>query len=91
MAGIRWKRLKTAADVRTRLLEALPLGSDSSAIRSFAAAQHVECSEAVGGVIRCSAPARGRWPLISAKWLIEFHLEGDRLAGIAVREGLTGA
>ncbi|MFC0600975.1 hypothetical protein [Streptomyces palmae] len=90
MARVEWKRLRAAEEVRARLLAELPPGSDASAIRSFATAQRLECSDPVGGVIRCSAPARGRWPLVSAKWLIECRLEDGRLVDIAVREGLTG-
>jgi hypothetical protein len=90
MTRIHWKRLQSEGAVRDVLLRDLPVTSPVTSIQFFATEQGLECSEPVDDKIICSAPAPGRRPWVSAKWLIEFHLTDDRLANVTVRRGFTG-
>ena len=87
---MRWKKYKDEGEVREVIAERLPPGSTPEDVQSFAAAEGLECSGLVDGVIRCSAPAPRLSLLVSAQWLIELQFDGDRLSEVRVERGLTG-
>lgn len=86
----RWKRLRSPAEVRSAVLAQVELGASVARVLAFAAESGWEHSDLVGEVVHSSTPARGRWPFVSAKWLVEFRFEDDRLVDVTVRKGLTG-
>jgi hypothetical protein len=89
--SIRWKSFASADDVRRLLERRLPRGSSPDDVQRFAAAERLECSVLIDGVIYCSAPAPGGgWFLFTAKWLMEFHFTGGRLDSLTVKKGRTG-
>ncbi len=59
-------------------------------VQRLARKQGMEVSNLVDNVVYGSAPAASEHPIISAKWLVQFHFDGDRLREIRVRRGLTG-
>ena len=85
-----WKRLRSPEEVRSAVLAQVEPGASVAQVLGFAVSSGWEHSELVDEVIYCSTPARGRWPFVSAKWLVEFRFEGDRLVDVTVRKGLTG-
>lgn len=87
---IQWRKLDTEAEVAQALRAALPPGSSIEEIKAFCADQGLESSDVFDGMIKASAPARGRRPFVSAKWLITFLVSGNSLADIEVELGLTG-
>ena len=89
-SAIRWRKLDSEAAVTQALLTALPPGSSVDAIKEFCADQRLEFSDVFDGMIKASAPARGRRPFVSAKWLITFEVADDSLTGVDVELGLTG-
>lgn len=65
-------------------------GVAPEAVRDFAREQGMEVSELVDNVVYASAPAASSHPVILAKWLVQFHFDGDRLRDIRVERGLIG-
>jgi hypothetical protein len=60
-------------------------------VREMAQARGLEVSDLAGDVVYASASAKGHFPLVQAKWLLEFRFEsGERLVDVRVRRGLTG-
>lgn len=86
----RWKRMKSPDEVRQAVLDQVGPDPTVAEVLAFADEQAWQHSDLVDGVVYCSTPARGRWPWISAKWLIEFRFDGGRLSQLTVRRGLTG-
>lgn len=88
--AIDWESLDSSDKVRHMLEQNLDARASTEQIRFFANEHGLECSQPVQGVIYCSAPAVGKLPLVRKKWLIRFHLKGNRLAKVDVEEGLIG-
>jgi hypothetical protein len=59
-------------------------------IKSFAEAEHLECSEPTGDIVYCSAAARSEIRYVRQKWLIRFHLRDAVLERIDVEKGFVG-
>lgn len=85
-----WRRFQSSAEVESYLVERLPSGSSVADIEKFAELNKLSCSKELEGVIHCSARARGRWPWISAKWLVRLYVSDGELIEISVERGLTG-
>lgn len=76
--------------VRGVLLDALPPGTPVDRVYEYAKAEGLECSGLMDGTVRMSAPARGKRPWVSAKWLIVVTVADLVVADIDVTLGLTG-
>jgi hypothetical protein len=87
---IDWANFKDEDSVRQALEQHVPPSAPKGEVKSFAAAQGLECSDFVGGVIYCSAPATTDLPFTRARWLIKFYFQGDKLQSTSVTLGLTG-
>ena len=59
-------------------------------VQRLAKKQGMEVSGLVDGVVYASKPAPSSHPLVSAKWLVQFHFDGGLLRDIRVRRGLSG-
>jgi hypothetical protein len=59
-------------------------------VQRLAKKQGMEVSGLVDKVVYASMPAPSSHPLVSAKWLVQFHFDGGRLRDIRVRRGLSG-
>jgi hypothetical protein len=81
---------KNADDLKEGLRMRLPNAAKVADVKLLSEKEHMECSELIDGVIRCSLPAPTRLFLIKAKWLMEFHFDGEVLKDIKVQKGLIG-
>ena len=86
-----FKRTTSAEEVRTGVLQEIPFGAGAGEVLARASAAGWEHSDLVEGTIHCSVLAKGRWPFISAKWLIRLRFdEAGRLEEVMVEKGLIG-
>lgn len=90
MVAIKWTEFRTPDEVQGALLQRLPIGSSASDVVAFLSEAGLEYSDPIDNTIHASAPARGRRPWVSAKWLLTFTVRDGLLAGMSVTRGLTG-
>ena len=84
-----WKRTKTPEDVRARVLEAVPVGSERADVEVWLNDEGIPFSDE-GDAVRMTlkGPSRGLW--VGIKWLVAIRFEDGRLAAVDVDEGRVG-
>ena len=90
MAAIKWTEFRTPEEVEGALLQRLPVESSAADVDAFLSEAGLEHSDPIDNTVHASAPARGRRPWVSAKWLMTFTLQDGVLIEISVTRGLTG-
>ena len=89
--GVSDKHIPAALSFAKAALRGLHVGASPDAVREAEQARGLEVSELMDGVVYASAPARGGFPLVRAKWLLQFRFDdGERLADVQLRRGVTG-
>lgn len=88
--GIPDKDISAALSFAKASLKGLKVGASPDDVQRVARDRGLEVSELHDTVVYASAPARRRFPLVAAKWLMQFRFEtGDRLASVFLRRGVT--
>jgi hypothetical protein len=89
--GIPDRDIAAALSFARMSLAGLRVGASPGTVRDTAQSRGLEVSELVDNVIYASAPARRRFPLMPAKWLLQFRFHGgERLVDVVLRRGIAG-
>jgi hypothetical protein len=87
---IRWKRLKTLAEVRSAIDAQIPPKADLSVVEAFVKKQKLYYHVFEDTLINARSPDRPAGFMISSCWLMTFHFKNKMLTEYKVEKGLTG-